>query len=451
VRLGSLIRGEPFRAALRMVVVFAVMYAAAAYILLVSVENTLRADLAHLAEVESELLREIYARQGQAGLERAIARMAQGGQVAERAYGLFNAQSLKLAGDIPSRPEFLGIGRRPVEVVRAGAINGRYVVFVERVDALTLVVGRDDTFVRHAVQRLSIGAASFGSVLIFSLLLLGLWASRTAQTRLDRMDAGLQAFAQGQIKTRLPVSGRSDQIDRVSERMNANLGRLERLMGGMKSTASSIAHDLKTPLSHAQIAMHDAARAQAEGQDPTAKIEKALEETDRLNTLFETVLRISRIQSSELSRETVNLSKVAEKVAEFLAPLAEEYGKSISVTATPQKVSGDRGMIEQALVNLVQNACVHSENGTKIEIVVGTHDEAKSIEVRDQGPGIAPDALEKVRAPFHREEVARSSPGHGLGLSLAQAVADAHDAKLLLENTNPGFVARLRFPNFKKF
>lgn len=449
MRLASLVRGEPFQAALRMVVVFTVLYVAAAYVLLTSVDNTLRADLAQLAEVEAELLREIYARQGQAGLERAIARMEQGGQVAARAYGLFNAENLKLAGDIPARPEFVGIGRRPVEVVRAGAINGRYVVFVERVDALTLVVGRDDTLVRHAVQRLSTGAAGFGAVLIFSLLLLGLWASRTAQMRLDRMDVGLQAFAQGQIKTRLPVSGRNDQIDRVSERMNANLGRLERLMGSMKATASSIAHDLKTPLSHAQIAMHDAARVHAEGRDPTAEIEKALEETDRLNTLFETVLRLSRIQSSELSRETVDLSQVVEKVAEFLAPLAEEYGKSISVNATPQKLSGDRGMIEQALVNLVQNACVHSRDGDKIEIVVGTHDEAPSVEVRDQGPGIAPEALENVRAPFHREEVARSSPGHGLGLSLVQAVADAHDAELCLENAKSGFVARLRFPNFK--
>lgn len=434
-----------------MVAVFAVLYAAAAYVLLTSIENTLSADLANLAEVESELLREIYARQGQAGLERAIRRMGQDGQVAERTYGLFNSENLKLAGEFPARPDFVGIGRRPVEVVRAGAINGRYVVFVERVDALTLVVGRDDTLVRHAMKRLSIGAAGFGTLLIALLLFLGLWASRTAQMRLDRMDAGLQSFAQGQIKTRLPVSERNDQIDRVSERMNANLGRLERLMGSMKSTASSIAHDLKTPMSHAQFAMHDAARAHAEGRDPSAEIEKALEETDRLNTLFETVLRLSRIQASELSRETVDLSQIAAKVAEFMAPLAEEHGKSISVSASSQRLSGDRGMIEQAIVNLVQNACVHSKDGTTIQVVIGESDGASIIDVRDQGPGIAADALEKVRTPFHREEAARSSPGHGLGLSLVQAVADAHDAELLLRNTNPGFSACLRFPKIKNF
>ena len=447
MRLGSLIRSDPFRVALRVVAVFAVLYSAAAFVLITSVGNTLRADLARLAEVEGDLLREIYARQGQAGLARAIESMAQQGRVADRAYGLFNAQNLRLAGDLPARPEFIGIGRRPVEVVRAGAINGRFVFFVDRIDTLTLAVGRDDALVQNAVRRLIISATGFGALLVVSVLALGLWASRAAQMRLDKIDAGLREFAEGDLDRRLPVGPGNDQIDRVSVRMNANLSKLERLMGGMKATASAIAHDLKTPMSHAQIAMHDASHALNDGRDPRPEIERALEETDKLNTLFDTVLRLSRIQSAALNLETVDLSEAARKAADFLAPVAEENRQAISISGEAERIHADRGMVDQALVNLIQNACLHAGTGARIDVVIN----GSSIDVRDNGPGLSEDELQKVRHPFQRGEAARNVPGHGLGLAIVQAIADAHSAEFSLRPTQPGLSARLDFPKLKNF
>lgn len=432
-----------------MVLVFVVLYSAASFVLIKSVENTLRADLARLAEVEGDLLRQIYARQGQAGLARAIENMAQTDQAADRAYGLFNAQSLRLAGDLPARPEFIGIDRRPMGVVRAGAINGRFVLFVDRIDTLTLVVGRDDALVRNAVQRLIISAVGFGVLLMASILALGLWASRSAQMRLDKIDAGLRGFAEGDLDQRLPVGPRNDQIDRVSVRMNANLSKLERLMGGMKATASAIAHDLKTPLSHAQIAMHDAAQALGDGRDPRPEIDRALDETDKLNTLFETVLRLSRIQSANLNLERVDLVEVAQKAADFLAPLAEEKGHTIAITGGPALVRADRGMVEQALVNLIQNACIHAGSRAQIDVVIDTSERGTGIAVQDNGPGLSEAELEKVREPFKRGDAAQSLPGHGLGLALVQAIADAHNAEFLLQPKRPGLSTRLQFPSLK--
>ncbi|MEM6385872.1 MAG: HAMP domain-containing sensor histidine kinase [Pseudomonadota bacterium] len=449
MRLGSLLRSEPFRAALRMVLVFTVLYSAVSFVLIRSVENTFRADLARLAEVEGDLLREIYARQGEAGLARAIESMGQQGRVADRTYGLFNAQNLKLAGDIPARPDFIGIGRRPVEVVRAGAVNGRFVLFVDRINTLTLVVGRDDTLVQNAVLRLLAYTVGFGVLLVFSILALGLWASRSAQMRLDKIDAGLRSFAEGDLSQRLPIGSSNDQIDRVSVRMNANLSKLERLMGGMKSTASAIAHDLKTPLSHAQIAMHDAARALADGKDPSPEIGRALEETDKLNTLFETVLRLSRIQSTHLNIEEVDLSEIAKKATEFLGPVAEENGQTISVSPGFEIVHADRSMLEQALVNLIQNACVHAGQGAQIDVLIAQTKDGASIEVQDNGPGIPEDELDTVRDPFQRGTAARDIPGHGLGLAIVQAIADVHQAEFSLYARQPGLAARMFFPSLK--
>jgi len=429
-----------------MVLVFAVLYSAAAFLLIKSIENTLRADLARLAEVENTLLQEIYDRQGQVGLKRAIESMEQEGQVADRAYGLFNSQNLRLAGELPARPDFIGIGRRPTEVVRAGAINGRFVLFVDRVDTLTLVVGRDDRLVRNAVARLTMSVVGFGLLLVGAILALGFWASRRAQLRLDEIDAGLRAFTEGHLAQRLPVGPQNDQIDRVSVRMNANLSKLERLMGSMKTTASAIAHDLKTPLSHAQIAMHDAARALGDGRDAGPGIDRALEETDKLNTLFETVLRLSRIQSAPLTIERVDLAEVAGKAVDFLVPLAEAEGDLISISGAAI-VQADRGMLEQALVNLIQNACIHAGPGARIDVVIEAHASGRTIDVRDNGPGLSDDELLTVKEPFQRGEAARTAPGHGLGLALVQAIADAHNAEFELRRRDPGLSACLRFPN----
>ena len=192
--------------------------------------------------------------------------------------------------------------------------------------------------------------------------------------------------------------------------------------------------------------MHDAAQALEEGRAPGQEIERALEATDKLNVLFDAVLRLSRIQASKLRSEAIDLAAVAQKAADFLSPVAEAHDQVILVSGAAAFVEADRVMVEQALVNLVQNACTHAGDGTRIEIVV----DANRVEVRDYGKGVAEADLEHMRAPFHRGEDARTSPGHGLGLAIVQAIADAHHAAFVLERGNPGLSAKLMFPNFKK-
>ncbi len=451
--LGSLIRSEPFKATLRVLSVFLVLFALASWALVKSVEATLHDDLQALIQVETELLNQIYRDEGKSGLLDAINEMGFHGRAPDRVYGLFDEQNLNLTGPISARPDFIGFDTRELSILSRGQIAGRFFLRVDRFDALTVVVGRNGDMIAHARQRLIYGLVLFGALLAVSTLLLGLRAAGRSQQRLDEIEAALRNVSAGQLDARLPVGTKNDQFDRVAKRMNTNLERLERLVSSVKTTASAIAHDLKTPLSHAQIAIHQAADAVAGNDVARDKVGDALAETDKLNTLFDTILRLSRIQTSKDCSmfRLASLKDITNKAITFFEPVAEENGQTLTLIGADAQIDADPDLIQQAVINLVQNACVHAGPKAKIEAIIASEKGAVSLTIRDTGPGIPEDSIEAVLDPFVRGAPDRGTPGHGLGLAMVRAIAELHDAKMTLENSSTGFEVSLKFPILKNF
>jgi signal transduction histidine kinase len=102
-------------------------------------------------------------------------------------------------------------------------------------------------------------------------------------------------------------------------------------------------------------------------------------------------------------------------------------------------------MLQQLLVNLIQNASLHAPESTHIRIESRYDDTGAFLAVCDNGPGIPERDIDKVLDPFVRLDSARTSGGSGLGLALVQAIAEHHNAKLMLTNTNPGLKVELQF------
>lgn len=445
MRLANLTSGLPYKAAVWATVVFLVVCALAGTLLIRSVEATLVSELRAKAEGEAVLLSEIYHETGQKGLIEALKFTAQSIPPPERLAGVLDKDGLSLTGPISVLPDFVGTARREVSKLTVDVISGGYVIHVQHLDESTLVVGRSDSPVVRTRNRLTLGLSLFAIVISLTFLAVGLWASYVSLRRLNEMESALRRVAEGDLGARLPVRHSGDQFDRVSSRVNRNLDQLARAVEGMKATASAIAHDLKTPLSHVQISLHEAADAVEHGEDPLPKIETALQKTEGLNRIFESVLRISRIRANadRGSFTAVSLVDIAQKTVEFLAPLAEESGQIITLeTDKSRSVSGDAGMIQQAMVNLVKNAIVHAGQGAQITLIVAKN----TLEVRDTGPGAQEADLERLLEPFARANAARGNEGSGLGLALVKAVADHHEAILSLRNGTPGFSVRLTFP-----
>ena len=303
-----------------------------------------------------------------------------------------------------------------------------------------LVVGRDLTAARALEQRLLTGAGWVGGAVLLLGLAGGLLIGRSVARRAAAMDAALAAVQGGDLDRRLPARPGGDEFDRLATRINATLDRLQALMAALREVTDDIAHDLRTPLTRLRQRLDDAARA------PTAAaIGAAQAEADRLLEIFAALLRIAQVESGtqRAGFTAVDLSTIAESVAEVYAPAAEERGQTLATAIEPGiTTTGDPALLTQMLANLVENAIRHGRPGGQVSLAVG----ADGIVVADDGPGIPEAEREKVFRRFHRLDASRSTPGSGLGLALVRAVADLHGIGIVLEDAAPGLRARLALP-----
>ncbi len=318
---------------------------------------------------------------------------------------------------------------------------------------LILVVGRDVVerrgFTAIVLQWFAIGA---GGILLFSLVAGILTAVRVLR-RIDTISSTSNKIMSGNLSERVPVTKRNDEFDALATNLNLMLDRIEKLMQGMKEVTDNVAHDLKTPLTRLRNKAESALR---DGQDEGARkqaLETTIEESDKLIKTFNALLMIARAEAGTPSGalSEIDLSAVVSDVAELYGPLAEDQGLSIE-TDIPEgiRITGNRELLGQALVNLIENALKYyePEDGKTglIKVSLERVGGRVRIEVADNGPGIAAEDRGRVVERFVRLEKSRTEAGSGLGLSLVAAVAQLHKGELRLEDNAPGVRAVVELP-----
>jgi len=112
-------------------------------------------------------------------------------------------------------------------------------------------------------------------------------------------------------------------------------------------------------------------------------------------------------------------------------------------------VEGDRELLAQAVINLLENALRHTPVGTAVRLIAAAKGRSVRIDVADNGPGVPATELPNITKRFARLERSRKTAGHGLGLSLVNAVAQLHDGKLIMSDAGPGLCARMQLPRPK--
>jgi signal transduction histidine kinase len=304
----------------------------------------------------------------------------------------------------------------------------------------SLVVGRDLSAVRDLEARLLSVAGWVGLAVLVLGLAGGLLIGRSVARRAAAMEAALAAVQGGDLDRRLAIGRGGDEFDRLAARINATLDRLQSLMVALRGVTDDIAHDLRTPLTRLRQRLDAAAAAPT-----TEAIAAAQAEADALLDIFAALLRIAQVESGT-QRDgftQVDLSAIAQSVAEVYGPAAEERGQAIATAIAPGiAMTGDPALLTQMLANLVENAVRHGRAGGHILLGVSATD----ITVADDGPGIPPDQHERAFRRFGRLDAARSTPGSGLGLALVRAVATLHGMAITLENAGPGLRVRLALP-----
>jgi signal transduction histidine kinase len=314
-----------------------------------------------------------------------------------------------------------------------------------------LLVGRDLREL-EAFEARVVTALAWALVLTVGLGLPGGWLfGRSALRRIDAINRTTGRIMAGDLAERVPVRGSGDELDRLAGNLNAMLDRIEQLMGGMRRTGESIAHDLRTPLSRLRSRLEIALMEAGDEAALRAALADGLAECDALLATFGALLRIAQAESGALREdfEPVPLADLARGLAELYEPAAEDKGLALEVAAEGDPVvSGSRQLLSQAVANLLDNAVKYTPSGGRVTLAVapGADGAGPRLSVADSGPGIPEAERERVLQRFVRLEPSRSTPGNGLGLSLVDAVARLHGCRLELADNDPGLRATLAFP-----
>jgi signal transduction histidine kinase len=465
-RLAQLWRTTTVRLTALFIVLFVVF--SILLLLFVAYQSSIQIQRQQTADIDREVdqLQRADRRQGIRGIIVAVSRLA--AQPGPGIYYLGDNAGLQIAGNVAGFPlnVLRGEGVFSFNYDRARPFSedgvedtsdppqGYAVVRSLVLDSgLRLIVGRDVVerrgFTAIILQAFILGV---GGILVLSTIA-GVVTSRRVLRRIEAINATSNKIMSGDLAERIPVTRRNDEFDGLATNLNAMLDRIENLMQGLKEVTDNVAHDLKTPLSRLRNQAETALRDGQGSEAQRAALETTIAESDKLIKTFNALLMIARAEAGAPSGAfaDVDVSAVAEDVADLYGPLAEEEGLELELDIAPGvRLRANRELIGQALVNLVENALKYFEpaegKAGRIGIVVRADKSRVRIEVTDNGPGIAPEDRSRVVERFVRLEKSRTEAGSGLGLSLVAAVARLHKGEFRIEDNAPGVRAVIDLP-----
>jgi two-component system, OmpR family, sensor kinase len=271
-------------------------------------------------------------------------------------------------------------------------------------------------------RRLIIGGALLAAALAFPLSLV---LAHRALRPLDRLAAGAAVIERtGDASRRLPAEGRhgADEVDRLTETLNGMLAALERARDSERRFVADASHELRNPVTALR---GNAAYLVAHGADADT-LADIHADAERLSRLLDDLLALAREDSGAVPQEPVALADVAREAADGEAGVVVE-------TDGPGLVRGDRGALDRALRNLVENARRHGPPRGPVRVTVESSPATVVLAVTDSGPGIPHDLAERATGRFWRGPDAGASGGSGLGLALVRATAERHGGGLRID------------------
>jgi signal transduction histidine kinase len=405
-----------------------------------------------MLQVDAQRLTEVFRRDGAQGVKGFIDTRVRLQIAGERILLLTDASLRPVSGNLPAWPSNVptapGNYRVKIELGDHGIQTA--LVHVATLGTYNLLVGRDNALFASLQTRFWYGLAAAIAVLSIAGLMIGLITRRALLTRIDSIRQTVSAIIHGDLQHRLPTHLNDDELNTLSRTINGMLEQIELLVHGVRNVSNSIAHDLRTPLAELRSRLEELALIRPPPEQTYAEIDGAVADVDRVIRIFDALLRLAEIDAG-LRRSgfvALDAADLAANAVEFYAPAAELKNIDLAFRSDgPSSVSGDPVLLAQALSNLIDNALKYAPVNGSIEVaVLKRSDGTAQVSVSDNGPGIADSEKSKVVERFYRGDASRGTPGVGLGLSLAQAVAKLHGSALELSDRNPGLRVAITLP-----
>ena len=405
---------------------------------------------------ELETLQLVYRGQSLAGVEQYIDDQMASPSVARFYYLVTDQQGEKVAGDLAVAPRYREfddgwLGFEMALQNRGESIDVEFLAHpMELGDGYRAIVARDYADI---VERAELMFRTLLRVMIATLILGitgGFFSAARTLDQVERLNRGISRIIRGKPGQRLQVEGEKGYIRAQAILMNQMLEQMETLMQGVRRVSDNIAHDLRTPLTRMRNDLSQLRHRMAieEGE----QLDRIIEECDDLLSSFNAVLRISALESGSrlAGGNEVELRALLQDVIELYEPLAQEQDIVLELEAHQEQVcKGEADLLFQMFTNILDNAIKYtpSKGVIRVKLSFGENDTGHRIVVADSGPGIPAAERENVFRRFYRVESSRGEhPGHGLGLSLVQAIAQYHYGMVKLTANNPGLRVTVSLP-----
>ncbi|MEV7075073.1 HAMP domain-containing sensor histidine kinase [Streptomyces sp. NPDC093990] len=340
-------------------------------------------------------------------------------------------------GDAPSGP---ATSSEPVHPTRPEGTtpDTSGVALIQKIDQTVQAV--QDTALRQMVLWSAV------AILVMALLagLLGWWLAGRALRPVASMTEAARRISEQNLHQRLALTGPNDELHRLADTFDTMLDRLERAFESQRRFVANASHELKTPLAAQRTAL------QVGLADPLPKsladVREDLLTTNReAEQLINALLLLARSDRGLDETESVDLTATARLVTAELTPQAAARGVHIDLSAyTPLVVRGDAVLLRHLLTNLMRNAIQYNHPGGYVRVRL----DVATLTVTNTGVRVPAELIPGLFEPFRRLDADRTATtGHGLGLSIAASIAEAHHATLTAQpGAEGGLVLALRFP-----
>ncbi|WP_256970810.1 sensor histidine kinase [Cellulomonas iranensis] len=318
----------------------------------------------------------------------------------------------------------------------------------------SVVVGLPLKDIHRTVAAMGVSLTSSGLAIVLLGVVAGGWAVRRSLRPLREIEATAAAIAAGDLSRRVPSAPTSTEVGRLGEALNGMLAQIEEAFAArtasearMRRFVADASHELRTPLAairgYAELYRMGALRTDEQVQDTMRRIEGS---ATRMGSLVEDLLALARLDEGRQGRlGPVDLTVLAADAVSDLRALDPRRPvrlQTLGGATAPRLVVGDEARLRQVLANLVGNAERHTPAGTPVEVAVGPGDDATTavLEVRDHGPGIAPEHAARVFERFYRVDASRTrdSGGSGLGMAIVAAIVTSHGGRVAVHETPGG-------------
>ena len=264
---------------------------------------------------------------------------------------------------------------------------------------------------------------------------------RRALSPVDAITRSAEQITLRNLSRRLPVANTGDELERLSLSLNRMIARLEESIQHIRRFTADASHELRTPLTVLRGELEAMAARKQHDADLGETVGSALEETERLTKIVESLLTISRLDAGEaqMERAKFDLAELTASTTEHMRLLAEDRNIGLECqTKEPVEIEGDRARLRQVVVNRLDNAIKYTPEGGLVQLKVGAASGHAVLEVADNGTGIPAEALPHLFERFYRVDKARSRQmgGAGLGLAIVKAIVTAHGGEIKVESTD---------------